>query len=289
MGVTMCAMTISLFCAAGDGVAAGTAAAAEPILTNPFFVFDNGAGRGDWSPERQAEVLAELGYDGIGYTGGEDLDARLAAFERHGVRVFNIYIGCNLDSEPAIGNELKTAIERLRGTGVAIWLTVQGHTEDEGRAVATVGAIADLAAANDLKVALYPHTGFYVATLDDALRIVRGAKRDNLGVTFNLCHELKAGNEKRFDELLEEAAPYLYVVSINGADHAGDWDRLIQPLGRGEFDVMTILRKLQSIGYAGPIGLQCFQVPGDTLENLKHNILEWHTLRARLQEDSEQR
>ena len=259
------------------------------MLENEFFVFDNGMGRGKWTIEEQASTLAELGYDGIGYTGGTDLDERLAAFDKHKVKIFNIYIGCNFSVEPSYARELTEAIERLKGTDVTIWLTVQGQSDSDERAVRTVGNIADMAAASGLKVALYPHHGFYVADLDDALRIVRQVKRDNLGVTFNLCHELRAGNESRFDELLEEAAPHLLLVSINGADHEGDWDRLIQPLGQGEFDILPVLRKLQAIGYAGPIGLQCYQVKGDTLENLKHNIAEWHALRARLKEEIEGR
>jgi hypothetical protein len=32
-----------------------------------FFVFDNGVGRGMWTPEEQAAILKQLGYDGISY------------------------------------------------------------------------------------------------------------------------------------------------------------------------------------------------------------------------------
>ncbi|MBI5091793.1 MAG: sugar phosphate isomerase/epimerase [Candidatus Hydrogenedentes bacterium] len=283
MSLTLWATAMTMFCAANE--ANGAPSAPGSAKTTPFFVFDNGLGRGEWTPERQAKTVAELGYDGVGYTGEEDLDERLAAFDKYHVKIFNLYVGCNLDNEPAFGEPLRAAIKRLRGTGVALWLTVQGRAGGDSHAAQTVGEIADLAAASGLRVALYPHTGFYVATLDDALRIAGLAKRDNLGVTFNLCHELKAGNEKRFDELLERAAPRLFFVSINGADHEGDWDKLIQPLGRGEVDVLRVLRKLRAVGYAGPIGLQCYAVKGDTLENLKHNIAEWRSLRAQLQNE----
>ncbi len=258
---------------------ASTATALRP-LTNPFFVFENGAGRDQWTPERQAETLARLGYAGIGYSGTGNLDARMKAFDRPDLRVFNIYVACHLNNDPPYGDDLKAAIKRLRGTGVTIWLTVQGKSENDEKAVQYVTEIADLAAASGLQVALYPHAGFFVADIEDALRIVRQVKRKNLGVTFNLCHELKAGNEARFDELLEEAAPVLFVVSINGADHAGGWDQLIQPLGQGAFDLNKLLRKLQAIGYEGPIGLQCYNVPGDTLANLEHNIIQWKAIVA---------
>jgi sugar phosphate isomerase/epimerase len=253
---------------------------AERLLTSTFFVFDNGAGRGQWTPDQQVETLARLGYAGIGYSGTEQLDERLNAFEQHNLRIFNIYVGCNLNNDPTYGDDLKAAIKRLEGTGVTIWFTVQGQSEDDGKAVQAVTEIADLAAQSGLEVALYPHAGFYVADIEDALRIVRQVNRENLGLTFNLCHELKAGNEARFDQLLEEAAPHLFVVSINGADHEGGWDKLIQPLGHGAFDLNRLLRKVLALDYKGPIGLQCYQVPGDTVANLEHNIAQWRDLVA---------
>jgi sugar phosphate isomerase/epimerase len=259
-------------------------ATAERLLTRTFFVFDNGAGRDQWTPDRQAETLAGLGYAGIGYSGTGDLDERLEAFKRHNIRIFNIYVACNLNTEPMYGEDLKAAIKRLKDTGVTIWLTVQGHADNDGKAVQAVTEIADLAAASNLQVALYPHDGFFVADIEDALRIVRQIDRKNLGVTFNLCHELNAGNEARFDELLEQAAPRLFVVSINGADHEGGWDKLIQRLGEGSFDLNRLLRKLLSLQYEGPIGLQCYQVPGDIRANLEHNMTQWRAIVAQLSE-----
>ena len=270
----------SLIVTATVGNAGGTE------LTNPFFAFDNGVGRGAWTIEQQAETLSELGYAGIGYSGVEDLSARLEAFESRQMHVFNLYVACYVDREEAYAPELAKAIEQLKGTNVIIWLTVQGKAENDERAVKAVRELAGLAAESAIKIALYPHYGFYVATLDDALRVQQQVDRDNVGVTFNLCHELRSNNEPRFDELLEKAAPHLLLVSINGADHAGDWDTLIQPLDQGEFDVCALLRKLLQIGYAGPIGLQCYNVPGDTRENLARNMKQWEAFQQCIREAS---
>jgi sugar phosphate isomerase/epimerase len=251
---------------------------ADTLRTSRFFVFDNGAGRGQWTSTQQAEILARLGYGGIGYTGTEDLEERLKAFDRHAPKIFNLYVGCDLNNEPAFDHDLKKAIKRLKGTKIALWLTVQGQSENDAKAVHVVSEIADLAAASGVEVALYPHSGFYVADIKDALRIVRQVNRQNVGVTFNVCHELMAGNEAQFDALLKEALPHLSVVSINGADHTGGWDKLIQPLGRGEFDLNRFLRTLIALNYTGPIGLQCYNVPGDVAANLEHNIAEWNRI-----------
>jgi len=249
---------------------------------NPFFVFDNGVGRGTWTPTEQVAHLAELGYAGISYQDEEDLDARLAAFEVGGLKVFNLYVPCHVDQEPAYNAGLVRTIARLKGTGVDLWLTVQGKAEEDTKAVKAIREIADLAAASEIRVALYPHAGFHVATLDDALRVIGQVERDNVGLTFNLCHELKAGNGPRIDELLEKAAPRLFYVSINGAEHDGDWDRLIQPLGDGAFDVYAVLKKLKSLNYTGPVGLQCYNVQGDARKNLEKSMAAWKAYGERL-------
>ena len=254
-----------------------TQATAQRMKAN-FFAFDNGVGQDTWTPEQQAKTLGKLGYAGIGYSGSGNLDERLKAFENQELKVFNLYIGCRLNNEVPFVEEAREAIKRLKGTNVPLWLYVIGKLENDDKAVEAVREIADLAAASDIKVALYPHFGFYIADLDDGLRILRKVNRDNVGLTFNLCHELRAGNEARFNDLLEAAAPHLMFVSINGADHEGDWDKLIQPLGHGTFELKPLLRKIVSIGYKGPIGLQCYAVPGDTLGNLEHNIAQWNTI-----------
>ena len=256
----------------------------SPGARHAFFAFDNGVGRDTWSPEEQARVLKEAGYDGIGYTGFEDLAARRAAFAAQGLTIFNLYVGCNIDVEPVYDPAWNEAIASLKGSGIALWLTIQGGTpgQDDERAAAAVREIAGLAAGAGIQVALYPHHGFYVADLDDAMRVAGHVDLENVGVTFNLCHELRAGNEARFDEILEKAAPRLFFVSINGADHEGDWDRLIQPLGRGAFDVFSVLKKLDGLGYRGPIGLQCYNVPGEPRANLAESIAAWRGYVARL-------
>ena len=254
-------------------------------LANPFFAFDNGTGRDQKvPPEDQAELLKQTGYAGLGFSGAQGVPEMLKALESRGLRLFSIYVASRVDGEnPGFDPALPEAIKQLKSHGTVIWLTVQGSSPDgEARATKIVREVADMAAASGLRVVLYPHIGFYVGCIEDALRIRKLADRPNVGVTFNLAHFLAAKDEPNLDLRLREALPYLEMVSINGADHEGDWSRLIQPLDRGDFDVYGLLKKLRSMGYKGPIGLQCYQVPGDIEENLKRSMAAWRNFSRRL-------
>jgi len=246
-------------------------------LANPFFAFDNGTGRGQVSATEQARLLAELGYDGMGYTGAKDIPAMLEALDAHRLKMFSIYVGAQVGKDgPSYDPDLPVACKALAGRDTLIWLTIQGQADDRDRqAVQVVQQVADLAAESGLRVALYPHVGFYVASTEDALRVAKKAQRTNVGVSFNLCHCLRLGNEQKIPALLRDALPHLYAVSINGADHEGDWDRLIQTLDRGSYDVQGLLSLLTDLGYNGPIGLQCYSIPGDIRENLTRSIRAW--------------
>jgi len=243
-------------------------------LTNEFFAFSNGLNRGRPTPDQQAKTLKELGYAGIGYSGTKDLAARIKAFKDQGLKVFNIYVWCNPTRDDPYDPKLIDAIKQFEGTDSMLWLTVSGKTDDEKAAV-VIRKLADAAAKRGVKIAIYPHHGFYIATAEQAIRLVKKIDRKNVGMTINLCHELRAGNGPKLPKIIKASAPHLFLVSINGADHKGGWDKLIRPLGDGEFDVLSFLKQVCSIGYRGPIGLQCYAVKGDQKKNLARSMATW--------------
>lgn len=261
---------------------------AKSRLSNPFFAFDNGTGHGRLSPEAQAEMLERLGYAGIGYTGTKGIPEMLKALDRHGLKMFSIYVGAELGPKgPAYDPNLKQAVKALKGRETILWLYLTGKAPDaDKQAVEVVREIADLAGRSGLRVALYPHVGFYVARVEDALRVVEKVDRKNVGASFNLCHWLKLDQEKNLEPLLEAATPRLFLVSISGADRGETnkmgWNRLIQPLDRGSFDVGRFLKTLRKSGYTGPIGLQCYGVQGDVRGNLKRSMAAWRKFSAQM-------
>lgn len=284
-------MMITLFCIAFLGRSA-TVFSDEPSATkskrtSPFFAFDNGTGRGQLPPRQQAEMLREFGYDGIGYTGAQGIPEMLEALDAKNLKMFSIYVAANVGTDgPSYDANLKQAIKELDGRETCIWLTLRGGKPStdqyDDQAVAVVREIAAAAAESGLRVVLYPHVGFYVARLEDGLRIAEKVDRENVGTAFNLCHFLKLDDASKLEAALQRAMPHLFLVSINGADQ-GDtkrmgWDRLIQTLDRGDFPMDELLKTLKRFGYDGPIGLQCYAVKGDIRDNLRRSMVAWRKL-----------
>jgi sugar phosphate isomerase/epimerase len=134
-----------------------------------------------------------------------------------------------------------------------------------------------------VKISLYPHAGFWAARFETCVRVASKVDDPNLGVTFNLCHWLKVeGSERDPMPLIKEALPRLNFITINGAD-TGDtrnlgWDKLIQPLGRGTYDVGAFVAKAGVAGYRGPFGFQGYGIKMEPKELLKETMVGWRKI-----------
>jgi sugar phosphate isomerase/epimerase len=246
----------------------------------PLFVFDNGTGRGKLSIEEQCDLAKRTGYAGIFVSGTKEMSRWVEAHRARGMKVLGIYTGMDVSKPGASWEEgLPEAIEQLKGTGALITFYVNGKAADgDAIAVPVIQKVADLAAAAGLKMAIYPHHNFHAPRVEDALRLVEKAKRPNLGIVFNLCHWLRSGDGANLEERVRQALPKTMMVSINGADHEGEWDRLIQTLDRGAYDVKEFLRVWERQGYRGPVGLQCYAIQGDTEQNLARSMKAWRAM-----------
>jgi len=280
-------LSIAILCSpVGFLAAPGSEEAGRKGLPNPFFAMDTATNR-QLPAKAQIALVKELGYAGIGCDMGQ-MPAMLQAADEAGVKLFSVYVGANVDpAKPRYDPRLKEVIPSLKGRDTLVWLFITGakpsSTDRDEQAVATIREIADLAAEAGLRVALYPHAGFYVERVEDALRLVKKADRKNVGVTFNLCHWLKVDKEENLKPLLTQAMPHLYLVTINGADSGGqNWDTLIQTLDRGTFDNFGLLKTLKELGYAGPIGFQGYGIKGDARNILERTMNGWRKLSARL-------
>jgi sugar phosphate isomerase/epimerase len=270
-------------------------AAAPAAPANPFFAMDTALrdSKVKSSADAQAALLKELGYAGIGASGYLS-DEYMAAFDRQGLKVFNTYLTLDFDpAKPEFDPQLKDLITRLKGRDTALWLAIGNVSRDGVKlkpsdpagdeiVVPRLSELAGLARTGGVRIALYPHTAFWLERVDDALRVVGKVKQANVGATFNLCHWLKVEGDRDPQPVLKAALPHLSFVSINGADHGDtrsmDWKRLIQPLGQGSYQVGAVLQTLKELGYSGPVGFQGYGIQGDSRQSLAGTMAAWQEL-----------
>jgi sugar phosphate isomerase/epimerase len=284
--------TFQAFCvvAALTAVIPGNAHSAETQskgfgMTNNFFAMDTGVhGEGLETPAAKAKFLKALGFSGIGWT-PPAVDEMLPALQRDGLKMETLYLTVRIgEGEKKFDPQIPKYIQTLKGQGTILWVTISAKSlspsdmEGDTRAVESIREISEMADAAGLRVALYPHAGAWLERVQDAVRIVKKVERKNVGVTFNLCHCLRVGDEAKIPNLLKEIAPHLFVVTINGADHEGGWGKLIQPLDQGAFDVTGFLAQLKTVNFTGPVGLQLYGVKGDARENLRRSMIAWRKL-----------
>ncbi len=259
-------------------------AAAQVPFTNAFFPFCI-----DWhdskkrTMEQQAEMLKELGYDGMGHIWLDKLPERLKTLDAAGLKLYQITVQVDIaPGKQAYDPRLKEMMPLLKGRNVQFDLLINGYKPSDPagdfRGVEVVKEIAALAKTVDAQVLLYPHVNNWLERFEDCIRVADKVNEPNVGVMFNLCHWLRVGKDRNYQALLEKGLPRLYAVSLNGADEFDDkpgWSRYIQPLGSGSFDVLALLKTLHKLGYTWPIGLQCYGIEGDTREHLAKSLKTW--------------
>jgi sugar phosphate isomerase/epimerase len=267
---------------------------ADDLMFNPFFAMDTGTKDNDHKTiQAQAQMLAELGYAGFGHTGLDNLEEVLSALDKTGLKLFTIYLGVNLDDpDNSFYLRVNEASRLLDGRGAILWVYIQSSKHKpsteagDASAVKIIRRMSDLIAHSDVKIAFYPHTNFWLETTDDALRLARKVGRPNVGVTFNLCHQLRVVGPESVKQTIIASLPYLSVVTINGADSApagsAGWDKLIQTLDKGSYDVYPMLKTLRELGYAGPVGLQHYGIGGNAYQNLQSSMTAWKQLNVKL-------
>ncbi|MDO8540287.1 MAG: sugar phosphate isomerase/epimerase family protein [Opitutaceae bacterium] len=262
---------------------------------SPFFAMNTIAKGG---PDVVVPLLKELGYAGLGGAAGDRPMAE--ALKQAGLKFFNGYLTLALHPDrPALDDKLRAQLDAMKGFDTVLWLAVSKLQREGAPPMSRSGAndnivaarlkeIADYAKARGVKVALYPHTGQYLAHFEDAIQMAERLNHPAVGVTFNLCHWLKVeGSERDPAPLLKAALPRLMFVTINGADtgdtKAMNWTRLILPLGEGSYDVGAFLRKVRAAGYTGPIGFQGYGIKAPPREVLAKTMEAWKRMQASAQ------
>ncbi len=221
--------------------------------------------------QQQAEMLKELGYDGVGHLWLDNVAERLKTVDEAGLKLYQISIVVDVTpGKQAYDPRLKDVLPLLKGRQVQFDLLVNGGKPSDSsldpQGVKILREMSDLARDSGSQLLLYPHVSCWVERIEDAVRVAEKVDRPNVGVMFNLCHWLRVDPQRNYKPLLQQAMPRLWAVSINGADQFDPqpgWAHYLQPLDKGSFDVGGLLKTLKELGYKGPIGLQCYGIGGD--------------------------
>ena len=270
----------------------------QSTLPNPFFSFHNGIRpAGDGNQAVQARLLKELGYHGTEHSGFSGIEDMVTQLDRQSLRLFAIYTPVNIDpQEPPYDPALEKALPLLKGRQTLLWAYMRkpkdSSLSDAQKQQRGIEILRDLSAKvkdYDVSIAIYPHAGFWVESVEQAVRLAKQVDRANVGLTFNLCHWLKVSGPDNRAPLMKQALPHLFSASINGAD-GGDtqrmnWTRLIQPLGKGTYDTYEFIKSLTDLGFQGPIGLQCYNIKAEPAVHLKQSIEAWRIIGQRIEAD----
>ncbi len=256
---TLCAAT--LFCLSSSAEATKTSA----LPGNEIGVFDFNL-RGGSVEAKLASVL-DHGFDGLTVRllvpqDLHTLDAYRKA--RPGLKVYAGFTPINFEKPEELPPEfLQGVLGRLSALRAKYWIIIYGPKDNEAAILALIRRLADEAKKHGVEPCLYPHAGSVMESAEEALVLLKKADRPNLTLTVHLCHELRAGNGHRIEEVVRQAKPWLSLATISGADTAmrpntRDWSDAIKPLGEGDYDASRLLRVLAEVGYSGPIILHTF-------------------------------
>lgn len=281
LGTTVLGSTPTAAADAPDGKAAK--------IENPFFAFcmDTHDAKKRTLPQ-QAEMLADLGYGGAGHLWLGGVKERLETLDAAGLELHQIYMRINLaDADRPYDPQVKQVLPLLGGRPTMLAVLIQGMKPADpagsDRAVAILRELADAARPTGTRIAIYHHLNDWTDRFEDALRVAEAVDRANVGVMFNLCHWAKRGKAEDLRPLLKRAAPRLFAVSINGSDTPAQLQSgsavWIAPLDQGRFDQAGLLRTLARQGYEGPVGLQCYGIPGDAAEHLARSMAAWKKIK----------
>ena len=239
------------------------------------------------SIEEQNEMLRDLGFDGVAHLWLDGLTERVASAKKTGLKIFQIYIQIDLSAEQPFDGQLAEKLSSVKGQDAQLALLINGAKPSDAafddKVTEVVQNILDIAEPLGVNVVLYPHVNSWNEKVADCVRIARRFPDKKVGVMFNLCHWAAVDKSENLESVLRSAFPYLSAITINGTDmpeeiqaKTGNW---LQPLDAGSFDQKKLFKILDELGYCGPVGLQCYGIPGDARIHLERSMKKWKSLR----------
>lgn len=248
---------------------------------------------GQLTIQEQIAILKKIGYKGIVLNtetkaDSINLDYLLTALKADREFVIHaVMVRYNFSDQFSKRENWKRIVDKIAHRNSELWLIFGKKTEEifDGFIETKLKEIAEYAKTKKVKVILYPHSKCAIASAEEALPYVQKLNYANLKVAIHLCHEIRAGNGSRMNEVFEAVGAHLGAVTVCGSDSVADFSKpllmdksTIKPICEGNFDITKFLTPLRKSGYRGLVGFINFKIDEDPEIYLKRSMKEWNNL-----------
>jgi sugar phosphate isomerase/epimerase len=245
----------------------------------------------------QISTLISIGYDGLvlQLSNKKQLETLHRYQAAIGDDPFEVYAGYvvvffekDIDAQNA---HLDNVIRSLKKSNAKLWviLRVRGQEPEREQIVGFLRSLAERTKAAGVELVIYPHdTGgpgsiSIIESAEEALPYLEEVQNGNVFVSLHLCHEIRAGNGHRLNEVAAKIKPWIRLPSINGADvdsvnEVMGWKRGIQPLTMGDYDSSQLLEALKSVGYKGPVILHTWALQKAAADHHHTSFKRFHEM-----------
>jgi sugar phosphate isomerase/epimerase len=241
-------------------------------------------------PTEQIKVLKNTGYRGLilnSQTKEDSVNLNVFIKELRNDKQFQIQalmIRYNFNEAEKVRERWKMWVDKIAGKNIELWV-IFGKKMDginDEYIEAKLREIVNYAKTKKVKVILYPHSYCYIASAEEALPFVKKINDKNLQLAVHLCHEIRAGNGARMNDVFENVKPYIGAVTLAGTDSVADFSKpklmdasTIKPIGQGNFNMKNFIEPLLKSNYKGKVGFINFKIEEDPETYLKSSMLEW--------------
>lgn len=236
-----------------------------------------------------ASIMKEIGYANVALScQPRQFDEKMKAYRDAGLRVGAVYVGWTTDGRSASLNiPIDKVFEHLRNSGAVVMIhtsAAPGVKVTDKRIAEQLLPLAKQAQKAGVTIAIYPHFGNLLPTIESAIRVANAVDHPSLGVCFNLCHFLKQHDAADLPAKVRAAKDRIKLVTINGAavgnTQAMSWDKLIQQIDQGEFDLAKLLELVYGeLKFDGPIFVQCYNLKAPSRTILQNTFDRWQDLK----------
>lgn len=241
----------------------------KPLYVYPF-------GLEQMELKHQVEFINRIGFKGFAWEGIdrstqtkiEDFYSLPQVIENN-LQIAGIYFFYNLDKQD--DSHWMALLPTLGKYKIPLWPIFSSDQPNWSELLESkLTQMCNDAKKHGVEVIIYPHDASYKGSVlisaEEALPFIQKLKKDNLFLSFHLCHELRAGNVNRIKDAILNVIPYIRLVTISGADtilyrnRDDDWSDAIKPLGKGTFNSEKVYQILEECDYKEPVVLHTYGI-----------------------------